>query len=70
MCVHKPSGPSAAELAAQRTLAASAQGNIQDVSASAQMMNAQRLRRHFGLSSTVTGAGSSLGIGSKESLGM
>ena len=84
-------GPSEAELAAQRaaeqaaeqarisaqnTLAASAQGAAQNVAQSAVIANNQRIRRHFGIDNTMTGAGaeaatnSGLGVGVKSSLGL
>lgn len=70
-----PSGPSAAEIAAQRTKATSAQGaGASNVTQAAVMMNNQRLRRHLSVKETMTGAGvnggSGLGIGSKTGLGM
>ena len=80
----RPSGPSAAELAQQRaaelarisaqnTQAASAQSaGTRDVTQAAVMMNQQRIRRNYGVDSTMTGAGSTfgLGVGTKSSLGM
>lgn len=75
-----PSGPSAAEIAAQNarksaqnTQAASAQNaGAQNVTQAAVMMNQQRIRRNYGVDSTMTGAGSTsgLGVGTKSSLGM
>lgn len=78
------SGPSEAELAQQRaaeaarisaqnTQAASAQGaGAQNVTQAAVMANRQRVRRNYGVDSTMTGAGgaSGLGVGTKSSLGM
>lgn len=68
-----PSGPSAAEIAAQNARAASAQSaGAQNVTQAAVMMNKQRIRRNYGVDGTMTGAGSTsgLGVGTKSSLGM
>ena len=71
MCVHKarPSAPTV-----DYTYAASAQGKAQDNTTNAAvMMNQQRVRRHYGLDSTITGAGvgsSGIGVGTKTGLGM
>jgi hypothetical protein len=69
-----PSGPSAAEIAAQRARATSAQNAGAQSVAAAGMMNKQRMRRHLGMDGTMTGAGADytpgLGVGNKTGLGL